>query len=66
LPQPVQWAVTEMVTWSRRAGGRMAGGQMVGGRMAGGQMAAVRAPMGMRRSSSIWRSSSAERPSVVR
>jgi hypothetical protein len=30
------------------------------------QMAAVRAPMGMRRSSSIWRSSSAERPSVVR
>jgi hypothetical protein len=32
----------------------------------GSQMAAVRAPMGMRRSSSIWRSSSAERPSVVR
>ena len=30
------------------------------------QIAALRAPMGMRRSSSIWMSSLAERPSVVR
>jgi hypothetical protein len=57
FPQPVQCVVTE------RASGD---GQMAVGQMAAYQMAAVRAPMGMRKSSSIWRSSSAERPSVVR
>ena len=59
--------------WVERAGatGALAVGPAASGAVTLGchrprQMAAVRAPMGMRRSSSIWRSSSAERPSVVR
>ncbi len=52
-PQPVQWGIT-------------GSDGVTGWTGAVRQMAAVRAPMGMRRSSSIWMSSSAERPRVVR
>ena len=60
LPQPVQWVVavdTGITSAVVRANDRD---------RARAQMAAVRAPIGMRRSSSICMSSSAERPRVVR
>jgi len=70
-PQPVQCAAAAAPAAAALApvpGSRAEPASGAGTGMAGSaaQRAAVRAPIGMRRSSSIWRSSSADRPSVVR
>jgi hypothetical protein len=56
------WVCRNRCSALSRKGARVDGGRSV----VGAQMAAVSAPIGMRRSSSIRRSSSGERPSVVR
>ena len=60
---PTAGAVGKRFATARAVCGR---GHEVDATLGGAQMTALRAPIGMRRSSSICRSSSAERPSVVK